>query len=210
MFRSLFNPENALMITMTQITDCIFLSIFWLLGCIPVVTVGTSFAALYDATYRGFRQGDKHCWGRFLQVYRDNWKAGILPTVIFLAAATALSKILIGLWNTAVAGNLSWMVFSGVAFAGILVVGILSVLFPVLSRFENSFPALLKNTLFLSMANLPRTLALGLLNSTTVLLCAVYVLPLFFMPSLAALIGSLVIEPMFKPFMPAEEMTETE
>ena len=208
MFRKFLNPDNALMITMTQITDCIFLSIFWMLGCIPVVTIGTSFAALYDATYRGFRQGDKHCWGRFLQVYRDNWKAGILPTVIFLAAATALSKILIGLWNTAVAGNLSWMVFSAAAFVGILAVGILSVLFPMLSRFENSFPALLKNTLFLSMANLPRTLALGLLNSVAVLLCAVYVLPLFFMPSLAALIGSLFIEPMFKPFMPDEEATE--
>ena len=208
MFRKFLNPDNALMITMTQITDCIFLSIFWLLGCIPVVTVGSSFAALYDATYRGFRQGDKHCWGRFLQVYRDNWKAGILPTVIFLAVSTALSKILIGLWNTAVAGNLSWMVFSGAAFAGILVVGILSVLFPMLSRFENSFPALLKNTLFLSMANLPRTLALGLLNSTTVLLCAVYVLPLFFMPSLAALVGSLLIEPMFKPYMPEDDSEE--
>ena len=208
MFRKFLNPDNALMITMTQITDCIFLSIFWLLGCIPVVTVGTSFAALYDATYRGFRQGDKHCWGRFLQVYRDNWKAGVLPTVVFLAAATALSKILIGLWNTAVAGNLSWMVFSGAAFAGILVVGILSVLFPLLSRFENSFPALLKNTFFLAMANLPRTLALGLLNSVTVLLCAVYVLPLFFMPSLAALIGSLFLEPMFKPFMPEEDSEE--
>lgn len=205
MFRKFLNPDNALMITMTQITDCIFLSCFWLLGCIPVVTVGASFAALYDATYRGFRKGDKHCWGRFAQVYRDNWKAGILPTVVFLAAAAALTKILVGLWNTAVAGNLSWMVFSGAAFAGILVVGILSVLFPMLSRFENSFPALLKNTLFLSMANLPRTLALGLLHSITVLLCAVYVLPLFFMPSLAALIGSLLIEPMFKPFMPAEE-----
>ena len=208
MFRKFLNPDNALMITMTQITDCIFLSIFWLMGCIPVVTIGTSFAALYDATYRGFRQGDKHCWGRFLQVYRDNWKAGILPTVVFLAAATALSKILIGLWNTAVAGDLSWMVFSGAAFAGILVVGILSVLFPMLSRFENSFPALLKNTLFLAMANLPRTLALGLLNSVTVLLCAVYVLPLFFMPSLAALIGSLFLEPMFRPFMPAEAENE--
>ena len=57
MFRKFLNPDNALMITMTQITDCIFLSIFWLLGCIPVVTIGASFAALYDATYRAFRQG---------------------------------------------------------------------------------------------------------------------------------------------------------
>ena len=32
MSRSIFHPDSALMITMTQITDCIFLSIFWLLG----------------------------------------------------------------------------------------------------------------------------------------------------------------------------------
>ena len=204
MFRKFLNPDNALMITMTQITDCIFLSIFWLLGCIPVVTVGTSFAALYDATWRGFRKGDKHCWGRFLQVYRENWKAGILPTVFFLVAASVLGKTMIALWNSAVAGNLSWMVFSGIAFVGILLVGILSILFPMLSRFENPFPVLLKNTLLLGMANLPRTLALGLLNTAAFLLCLVYVVPVCFLPSLAALIGSLFIEPMFRPFMSEE------
>ena len=202
MFRKFLNPDNALMITMTQITDCIFLSLFWLIGCIPVVTMGASFAALYDATYRGFRQGEKHSWGRFLQVYRDNWKASILPTLVFLLGSSLLGKTLIALWNSAAAGNLPWMVFSGAAFVGILVLGILSILFPVLSRFDNSFLGLLKNTVFLAMANLPRTLALGFLNAMTVMLCAVFVIPLFFLPSLAALMGSLLIEPMFKPYMP--------
>jgi uncharacterized membrane protein YesL len=205
MARKFLNPDNALMITMTQITDCIFLSLFWFLGCIPVVTAGASFAALYDATFRGFRQGDKHCWGRFWQVYKANWKAGLLPTGVFLAVLFLLVKVLVALWNRAVAGAVSWMVFSGAAFVGVLVAGILSVLFPVLSRFENSFGALMKNTVFLSLANLPRTLALGLLNMASALLCAFFVLPLFFLPSLAALIGSLFLEPMFKPFMPREE-----
>jgi len=205
MARKFLNPDNALMISMTQITDCIFLSLFWLAGCIPVVTAGASFAALYDATFRGFRQGDKHCWSRFLQVYRRNWKAGILPTGVFLAVLFLLVKILVGLWNSAVAGAVSWMVFSGAAFAGTLVLGILSVLFPMLSRFENTFPVLLKNTVLLAMANLPRTLALGILNAATGLLCAFYILPLFFLPSLAALIGSVFIESMFKPYMPSED-----
>lgn len=206
MFRKFLNPDNALMITMTQITDCIFLSLFWLIGCIPVVTMGASFAALYDATYRGFRQGEKHSWGRFLQVYQENWKASILPTLVFLVGSSLLGKTLIALWNSAAAGNLSWMVFSGAAFVGILVLGILSILFPVLSRFENSFFGLLKNTVFLAMANLPRTLALGFLNAVTVMLCAVFVIPLFFLPSLAALMGSLLIEPMFKPYMSEESI----
>ena len=208
MFRKFLNPDNALMITMTQITDCIFLSMFWLLGCIPVVTLGASFAALYDATYRGFRKGEKHSWGRFWQVYRENWKVGILPTAVFLAVLTLVTKGLVALWNTAVAGEISWMLFSGLAFVGVVVLGILSVLFPMLSRFENPFPVLLKNTLFLAMANLPRTVALGTLNAAAGLACAFFVLPLFFLPSLAALIGSVLIEPMFRPFLPAAEATE--
>ena len=205
MFRKFLNPDNALMITMTQITDCIFLSLFWLIGCIPVITIGASFAALYDATYRGFRQGEKHCWSRFWQVYKTNWKTSVLPTVLFLVGLFLLTKALVSLWNGAVAGNFSWMVFSGGAFAGVLVLGIFSLLFPVLSRFENSFAGLLKNTFFLGFANLPRTLALGILNAAAGLACAFYVLPLFFLPSLAALTGSVLIEPMFKPFMPAAE-----
>jgi uncharacterized membrane protein YesL len=205
MFRKFLNPDNALMITMTQITDCIFLSLFWLIGCIPVVTIGASFAALYDATYRGFRQGEKHCWGRFLEVFRENWKAGILPTGVFLAVLYLLVQLLVSLWNRAVAGAVSWMVFSGGAFVGVLVLGIVSVLFPMLSRFENPLPVLLKNTVFLAMAHLPRTLALGILNAAAGLLCAFFVLPLFFLPSLAALIGSVLIEPMFKPYMPSED-----
>ena len=205
MARGIFHPDNALMITMAQITDCIFLSLFWLLGCIPVITIGTSFAALYDAVYYGFRRGDKHCWKRFLYTFRSNWKAGLAPTAVFFAGIFILGKVLIVLWNSAVAGSLSWMVFSGAAFAGVPVLGILSLMFPVLSRFENSFGGLLKNTVFLGMANLPRTLGLGLLNAAAAFLCITYVVPLFFLPALAALIGTLFIEPMFRPYMPVEE-----
>lgn len=208
MFRNLFNPDGGLMITMTQLTDCIFLSLFWLLGCFPVVTIGASFAALYDASFRACRQGDKHSWKRFLYVFRSNWKSGILPTVVFLLILIPLAKGLIAVWNGAVAGTVSWMVFSGAAFAGVLALGILSVLFPMLSRFENRIGALLKNTVFLALANLPRTLGLGMINAAALLLCLRYIFPLFFLPALAAIISSLFIEPMFKPYMPQENAAE--
>lgn len=208
MFRNLLRPDSALMITMNQITDCIFLSLFWMLGCIPVVTMGASFAALYDGVYHGFRRGDKHCWQRFGRSYKANWKASILPTVVALAVFVALGKILISLWNAAVYGQISWMLFSAGAFVGMLVLGILSVLFPMLSRFENSMGTLLKNTVFLAMANLPRTMALGILNALTIFVCVLYVVPLFFLPALSALIGTLLIEPMFKPYMHQEDAAD--
>ena len=204
MARGLFHPDSPLMITMTQITDCIFLSLFWLLGCLPVITIGPACAALYDAVYHGFRRGDKHCWQRFLRSFRSNLRSGLLPTVVVLAGTVILGKLLISLWNSAVAGSVSWMLFSAAAFAGVLAFGILSLEFAVLSRFENSFAVLQKNTLLLAMANLPRTLGLGLLNAMTAMLCLTYVVPVCFLPALAALIGTLFIEPMFRPFMPEE------
>ena len=208
MFRNLLKPDSALMITMTRITDCIFLSLFWLLCCIPVVTMGASFAALYDASYRTFRKNERNSWQRFFGVFRENWKAGIVPSVIFLAAGWGLLKGTIALWNLAVAGTMSWMLFAALAFVAVVLLGMLSILFPILSRFENSLGALLKNTVFLAMANLPRTAVLGAINAVTVFLCARLVVPLFFLPSLAALFGSFAIEPMFRPFMNDENAAE--
>ncbi len=205
MFQKLLNPENPLMITMTQVTDCIFLSLFWLLGCIPVLTMGASFAALYDAAFRGYRQGEKHTWHRFYRVFRSNLKPGLLPSVVFAGVFWAAARGMISLWNGAVLGQLSWMLFSAGAVVGILLLGILSVLFPMLSRFENSFLGLLKNTLLLGLSKLPWTLALGAINAVGLYLCLRFIFPVFFLPTLLALIDSLLIEPMFKPYLTPTE-----
>ena len=201
MFKNLLRPDSPLMITVSQLTDCIFLSLFWILGCFPVVTIGASFAALYDATFRGFRKGEKNSWQRFYKTFRGSWKQGILPTILVGAGFWGLLKGMIALWNMAAVGQMSMMVFSGCALVGVLGVGILSLVFPVLSRFENSLAGLLRNALLLALANMPRTLGLGLVNTVAGFLCLRFIVPMFFLPALAALIGSLFIEPMFKPFM---------
>lgn len=207
MFRNLLKPDSGLMIALTQLTDAIFLSLFWLLGCFPVVTLGASCAALYDASFRGFRRGEKHSWQRFAHVFRENWKAGIVPTLVYLILFFLLFKAMVGLWNAVALGKINWGLFAAGAFVGILALGILSLLFPLLSRFENTTAMQLKNTLVLGIANLPRTLGLGVIQGAAILLCARYIIPLFFLPSLTALASSVLIEPIFKPFMPEEPVT---
>ena len=208
MLRSLFDPDSGLMITLAQVTDCIFLSFFFILGCIPVVTVGASFAALYDATFRGFRRGEKRSWQRFWRVFAANWLGGIVPGLLIGIFLFAIGSGVVMLWNGAVGGSVSWVLFSAGALGGVLAVGIASVVLPMLSRFENSLLGLLKNSFVLSLANAPRTLALGAVNTLAVFPCVRFVFPLFFLPALAALIGSLFIEPMFKPYLPPEPKEE--
>ena len=210
MFKNLFNPDNSLMITMSWITDCIFLSLFWVVTSFPIITVGVSSAALYDAVYHSSRRGDKHSWGRFLKSFRNNLKSGILPGIIYLVIFGFGAWGLIQVWNAAVWEQVSFGAFSAAAFVVMLVLGILSILFPMLSRFHNSLWGLLRNTLLIGILNLPRTLALGLVNALSILLCVKFVFPLFFLPALAALISTLCIEPMFKPYMGEEEVPAEE
>lgn len=201
MFRNLFNPESNLMVTMSWITDCVFLSLFWILGCLPVITFGGVGAALYDAAYRGFRKGDKHSWGRFAKVFRENWKQGIVPGVVYLGLFFLGCRGMIGVWNAAVYGEISWVVFSAAAFAATAVLGVLNVMLPMLSRFENSLAGLLRNTVLVALSNLPGTMAVGFVSAGAVILSARFVFPVFFLPCLSALISSLFIEPMFRPYM---------
>lgn len=208
MFRNLFNPESPLMVTMSQVTDCIFLSLFYVVGCFPVITVGASTAALYDAVYYAFRRKDKHSWQRFGSAYLKNLKASILPGLVYLVLMGAIAWGTIQLWNGAVYGTVSWAIFAAGAFAALVAVGILSVMFPLLSRFETGFVQLLRNTVFLALANLPRTLCLAVVNTAAILLCIRLVAPLFILPALSTLITTLFLEPMFKPFMPKEEPEE--
>lgn len=205
MFRNILKPDSPLMITMTQITDCIFLSLFWLLGCFPVLTAGVSTAALYDAVYHGFRKGEKHSWQRFFYAYRQNLKSGLLSSILFLMAAAILIHIGIAAWNQAVYGNLSWGIFAAVAFFLLVLLGIGSIVFPLLSRFETGTVQLFSNTIRLGMANLPLTMGLALVNAAVIFFCVRYVVPLFFLPALGALLSTLFIEPMLKPYMPVED-----
>lgn len=200
MFRNLFQPDSPLMVTLTHITDCLFLSLFWILGCFPVVTAGASCAALYDSVYRSFREGDEHSWRRFGHSFRVNWRSGIVPTIVVLALGGLLGAGLIAAWNGAVYGEISWALFSGAALAGVTVMGALSLVFPVLSRFENTTGNLLKNAALLALANLPRTMALGILNALTALLILRYIWPLFLLPTLTALISTFLVEPILKPY----------
>lgn len=205
MFRNILRPDSALMITMNQITDCIFLSLFWLLGCLPVVTAGVSTAAMYDAVYHAFHKGEKHSWQRFAHAFRQNLKPGLVPGVLVLLAAAVLTRLGILVWNQAVYGTVSWGVFAAAAFFLLVLLGIGSIVFPLLSRFETGTAQLFSNTIRLGLANLPLSLGLALVNAAVVFLCVRYVVPLFFLPALGALLSTLFIEPMLKPYMPAQE-----
>lgn len=204
MARSFFNPENALWSTVGQITDVIFLSLFWFLGCLPIVTIGPATAALYDSVWRYFRRKEPHPWHRFFHSFRQNLKSGIFASILWLPMALGLGWGMIQVWNAAVYGQISWAVFAGIALAAFMLVGFLSLVFPLLSRFETGVGQLFGNAIRLALGNLPQTLGLAAVSCVGLFLCVRFIFPLFFVPAVAALASTLLVEPVLKPFMPQE------
>ena len=210
MFRKYLNPENDLMIMLSEITDILFLSIFWLLGSFLVITAGPATAALYDAVYHGFRLRENDSWHRFLRSFRTNFKTGLLASIPVGAILAVMLWVLTMLFAAAASGMVSWILFVAAGFAALLLIGVLAVIFPLLSRFETGVGQLIGNAFRLALANLPRTAALAVIHGLTIFACVRYVLPLLFLPALCMLVSTFLIEPMLKPYLPGADDGEEE
>ena len=131
--KHLFDPDGAVMRGLTALSDIILLNLCFLLCCIPLVTAGAAWSALYGAYLRR-REGDG---------------AGVVLALDFrliaaLESVPAIVTVLLYLGALLLAGT------------GLYV-------FPMIAVYEDTTPRMLKNALILSITALPRTLLLGLL-----------------------------------------------
>ncbi len=208
MFDKWMDSDNGLVITMNWITDCLFLSMLWLLFSVFLLPLGPATAALYDTAVHAFRRGEKVVYRRFFRSLKKNLKTGIPAGLIALAAGAVSIKI----WNLmgamASESQMGYALLWGFFVVLLVALGMLSFLFPLLSRFETSLPRLFGNCALMCMANLPKTMALSLLSAVTIWICMWLWWPVIFMPCLWAVAASFFIEPVFAPFLPSEPEEE--
>ena len=205
----IFNPDNWFYRSTEKLVDLVFLSVFWLACSIPVVTVGPSTAALYNAAVRCIRGDERNSWGVFLRTFRTELKTGVLATLAVLPAAVALIFLQGLIYQTAVtaAGAALYMAYQ--VFL-LLPLGIFSYLFPVLSRFTFRTGGLLLNSAKLAVAHLPSTAALGLLLALAIWVCSFLPLLAVVLPAVVALLQSVFLERIFRPYILAQRGEEPE
>lgn len=125
---SMFGPETKFFKVTNQIGNILLVSVLWLIGCIPVITIGTSTIAMYYAMVKAVRCEEGYVTKEFFRSYRQNLKTGIVLTVIFpgLAAVLWLDHSYTVKQVSIVAGALE-MVYLLLAF---VIAGIVLYLFP--------------------------------------------------------------------------------
>lgn len=160
------NYDNIFMRLLNRMGDAMILSLLFIAGCIPIVTIGASITATYYAAMKGIKGDDGYVFKNYIKSFKQNFKQA---TVIWLIIALLLFVFGVDLWFWLKQYKLVGSTISKVMI--VISVGLLSVtvlmatyVFPLQSRFDNKTSVQLRNAFLLSVKNMPITLLLMVLT----------------------------------------------
>ena len=117
-----FNLDAPLFRFLTRVADMVILSLLWLIGSLPLFTLGISSTALYYAVNKSLIEDRGTVSEEFLRAYRRSFRQA---TLSFLALAVPESILLADCFMThylkgqqAATGNL-WIIFTVLSTCGL-------------------------------------------------------------------------------------------
>lgn len=142
-----------------KIFDLLLLSLLWVIGCLPVITIGTSTAALYRAVVKSVKQNDGYGWKVFLRAYRENFKKTVLMWFI-LGTAGFLLQWNIGILIGETDGYLGLFLICLYFFAFLLLIPFFFYWTAAVTTFEMKLGWLVKLSAYMVVRYLPVTVGL--------------------------------------------------
>lgn len=204
MFRQVFNPDNLLWRIIASGVDFVGLSLFYVVLCLPVITIGPATAALYYTTVKVFRQGADDGFTLMWKQFRGNLKSGIFATLVCVPLTVAVIYGYTVMYANA-AGALGAVMFVAYYLALVIPVGFMIYLFTVMARFSLDIKTLFKNAFIFTLRHLPTTIILVLLVVQLILASVKTWAVLFVAPVGGALLASFFLEKIFMTYLSVEE-----
>ena len=223
-------PDSHLFSIMSKIVDTLVLNTVWLLVCVPlpllsIVLVGRTenmwlfvltmvamipvvpaTTALYYAMVKSIRRERNYAVKEFFRSFVRNFKQGSILAVIAMVVITILYIDFQYTWNLLLAQETWGNVYLGIfIIISLMFIGMYVYVCPVLSRFDMKVSYLLKITFVMGARHLLTTIGLFVLAVGTLLGCYLLLPSIFFLPAVATLLASFLIEPVFKRYMPEKE-----
>ena len=171
-----FLPDSRFMRFLTKVCDLLLLNILTVFLSLTVIAAGTAIISLYTAVIKMRQEEDSEPISCFLHALRENFSLSVPAAPLLFADLLLLALLRYALIAETLVFSPAAFVF--LAIAATFLTALLSYLFPLLARFENTFPRHLANAWRLAAANLPVTFLLVTVNLLPLLL-AVFLPGLF-------------------------------
>lgn len=200
---------------LAMVANLFMANLLFIICCLPVVTVGASFAALNKVVKDVLSEkGDAAVFKPFFRAFCENFKqATVIWLIMVIVLVVAAWSVLLSAAMGDAVSKLSQTVFGIVA---IVVLAVALYLFPLIARFQNTLGRHLRNAVILAIASLPRTVLITVFNAIPFLVaynCTLeVVLSMGFYwiiagPAVGACFTNWLLGPVFSKFEP-KEITE--
>ena len=211
----IFGVDSLLSRILTVLANTIVLSLLWIIGCVPLITIGASTTAAYYAAIHALN-GDKSIFRNYIKSFKLNLKQAIILEVILGIPMIVLFG---GIYIVVSMGS---MIPTGIAVAyGVLAFGLLAVCsyaFPILSYFHFPTGILLKNAALIALVNTGWTFVIIFVNLLPLLIpalrmdWALMILPLLIalVPGSVIEINSIIFKRIFPQYVREEDKLQTE
>ena len=206
----LFNLENGFFRGISKLVDCIFVSLLWIIGCIPIVTIGASTTALYYTVHKVIHQEHGYIFHEFKHAFISNFKKSTITWLILLCVGAFLGSDAYLTYQLKQQGDKVGNVFYLILLLLLLELIVFIFVFPYIARFEDNTKRIFKNAFFLSFGNPIKMIFMLITFALSVYM--VYVLPMLIViaPTLYMLGIEQQMEKIYKKFLPPEEEDESE
>ena len=211
----LFNIDSGFNRALARIADVVILSFYWLICCLPVVTIGASTSALYYAAMKSHLEEGTNTRNFFHAFIRDLKQSLILELIVVAVAALLVVDLYVLPKMNIPLGGLVQVILTACAVIGIAMLGFL---FPLLARYETTMVQRFRNALVMSLMNFHYTLQVLLINCVPLLLLVllpdlfVACIPLVVLvwPGMSALINSKTFLKIFAKYEEQPQEAEKE
>jgi uncharacterized membrane protein YesL len=202
-FSQAFSYDGSFYTWTGKFFDLMAVSFFWLLGCLPIVTAGAAWSAMYSAVSRSVRQDIGTVGKKFWNAYRRDMKPSI-PVWLTFAGGILVLLLNIGILHSKTTGlfGLFFMMFYALCILILIMAACYA--FPALSRFDMPAGWVIKVSFYMTFRHFPVSLLLLLLFGVSYLLILKIPLLVVFVPGIATLLSSFLIEPLLERHMPKE------
>lgn len=205
-----FNLDNAFFTALGKLVDSVWVSLLWLVCCIPVVTIGASTSALYYTVHKSIRGGRGYTTRNFFSAFKNNFRQATLSWLVWLVIFLVLLADVLIMRAALQAGSSVGMLFYFFLVMMLFVVIWAAYIFPYVARFENTVKATLKNA-FLFAVSFPQwSLLLVLIMAVGLFLTWLIPFLIFLLPTVVFLLFDLILERIFRRFMSEEDLKREE
>lgn len=155
---SLFGPDGKVNRALGVVRNLMVLGLIALICCIPVVTIGASLTALNYVALRVARGEEGYIVRDFFRSFRESFRSS---TIIWMGMLALLVLFVMDSYimnHSASAYPDAMKIVLAVALAAVLLV--MTYMFPMISKFQNSIKGYVRNGVMMTFLNLPRAIVM--------------------------------------------------